>query len=63
MWEGILLGALLAGVAGGSLLCAEGNLAVADDDWSGTAVETTLKIYQSIPVSLNKALPAPSQSG
>jgi len=58
MWEGILLGALLAGVAGGSVCYAlKATWPLPTIDWSGTAVETTLKIYQSIPVSLNKALP------
>jgi hypothetical protein len=58
MWEGVLLSALLAAVAGGAVCYVLGaTWQWPTIDWSGTAVDTTLKIYQSIPKSLNKALP------
>ncbi|HWE03402.1 MAG TPA: hypothetical protein VG326_13420 [Tepidisphaeraceae bacterium] len=59
MWEAISLGALLAAVAAAAVCDALGSAWTWPSvDWSGTALDTTLKIYQSIPKNLNKALPA-----
>jgi hypothetical protein len=61
LWEGLLLGLLLAGGAGSAvwiLLAGGATWHWPQIDWSATSVEIVVKVWQSLPMTVNKAFPA-----
>lgn len=61
LFEAILLGLLLAAIGATAVwmsMAADANFPKTTIDWSATAFEIVLKIYNSLPAGVNRALPA-----